>query len=179
VLLLVETIDEAAETNMEQAKSLTPFPVSQQMDQEEGNAEEEALQSSLTTDIDDQEGNDAVNDSETVEHKNDGDVELPQTANGHQATVNTVDDISIRTGPLHEQVSLTPEQEEGANGAHVTMAARPLVPLDPELRGSQDWLLEDATPRRKDKVDERKYRGRVFVCLFVSDFSCFTFLQML
>ena len=167
VLLLVETIDEGAETNMEQAKSLTPFPVSQQMDQEERKAEGKA-----ETD-DPPEVDEAINGSEAVEHKDDGGVGLPQTANGHEVTVNTIDDASIRTGPLHENIPLAPEQE-GADGGHFTMTVRPLIPIDPELRGSQDWLLEDATPRRKDKVDGLKVIGRLFA---VSDFSFLHFCR--
>ena len=176
VLLLVETIDEGAETNIEQANLLTPFPGSQQMDQEETKADENALPLKPTAGVlDDPEVDEAINDSGDVEHRNEAGVELSQTANGHEVKADTIDGAFIGTGPLHEHNSLTPEQEGlTVNGGHFTTTIRPSIPLDPELRGSQDWLIEDATSRRKDTLDKLKCIGRLF------DTHCISFfLQML
>jgi hypothetical protein len=154
VLLLVETIDEAAEAEIEKAKSLTPFPFRQPMDRDESKTEERRTQTGQLVKEDGEapELEKTFDNSDDVEHQDAGPPKGADTSgtsknvNGHEATEEATDKDSVVMDTLNEERSqqATGGEDDGCSSATI----EPLIPLDPELRGSQDWLLEDSTPRR-------------------------------
>jgi len=156
VLLLVETIDEGDEIENAKEESLTPFPTRQPMDSEESVSEHrtapadqmEQEHSKLST------MEESVDASVDRESEGGQDTTVCETSDAYEAHKVFTEEAVVATEvlPDHDfQVGddTRGKETETENGDSLEKRIEASIPLDPELRGSEDWLLDDTAPRRK------------------------------
>lgn len=182
VLLLVETIDEGAEYEIDK-KELTPFPKAQPTDQDnfsgksqdetgighKENVEVDGEHNLSQGDSNKSESDLMANGEDTVNAQNErnSDVVDVQVLESSAALTEALQEQSLLEGPDQKEPDVadsdsvaTPTNtvENGNSMTPVTPPTDTAIPSDPELRGSQDSLMDDVTPRRKFILQSRLIR---------------------